>query len=145
MPIPDESERKRMRHSHGTVCLGLSSSQVSPKAGILSKDGVFGRSNDASSLSLTELSDQFINIHPTDSKFEIRFTVDGSLIGMQPLPEDFNEVTDKWFLNRDAVYVFRYLYWQWFASISQRLGRFCDHVCLCVCCDFCFVESISAT
>ncbi len=73
--------------------------------------------NDASSLSLTELSDQFINIHPTDSKFEIRSTVDGSLIRTQPLPADFNAVTDKWFLGRDALHVDQGVRTYW---ITQR-------------------------
>ncbi len=63
--------------------------------------------DDTSSLSMTELGDQFIDIHPMDSNFEIRSTVDGSLIGTQPLPADFHALTDKWHLNRDALYVNR--------------------------------------
>ena len=61
--------------------------------------------SDSSSLCVTELNGQFISIHPTDGNFEIRSAVDGSLIETQPLPADFNSATDKWHLDRDALFV----------------------------------------
>ncbi len=62
--------------------------------------------SEPSSLAVIALNDQFINIHPTDNNFEIRSTVDGSLIRTQSLPEDFNAGTEKWFLARDALVVY---------------------------------------